>query len=298
MLPWLSWNRNFRLLAIAVFGSGIFFGVQFSLFHNFIVEGIGIEAHELGYMEALREVPGFLNALFIAATILLSPPLLGGISLIVMGLGLALYAQADSFSAVLIYSFIWSIGFHAWLPLQGTMSIFYSEGEEKGKWIGRLRSVQSLSMLAAIVFVQICCGCVRIWRIVSNWWCRSCHRWRCVDVCLASVTDRTRTSLCAEKTLLALLSAILSTRLPQANLYHLRGFRPCESVRHRSGCHYHAHPNQSTRCVSLFAVDGLACGQNRRAHCVERELHRFNFYIRWLRVAEKSASFICSLLPR
>ena len=70
----LSWNRNFRLLAIAVFGSGVFFGVQFSLFHNFIVERIGIEAHELGYMEALREVPGFLNALFIAATILLSPP--------------------------------------------------------------------------------------------------------------------------------------------------------------------------------------------------------------------------------
>ena len=144
MLPWFSWNRNCRLLAVAVFGSGIFFGVQFSLFHNFIVERIGIEAHELGYMEALREVPGFLNALFIAVTILLSPPLLGGVSLIVMGLGLALYSQADSFSGVLIYSFVWSIGFHAWLPLQGAMSLFYSEGEEKGKWLGSLRSVQSL----------------------------------------------------------------------------------------------------------------------------------------------------------
>ena len=33
------------------------------------------------------------------------------------------------------------------------------------------------------------------------------------------------------------------------------------------------------------------------AHYVERELHRFNFYIRWLRVAEKPTSFICSLLP-
>ena len=155
MLPWLSWNRNFRLLAVAVFGSGIFFGVQFSLFHNFIVERIGIEAHELGYMEALREVPGFLNALFIAVTILLSPPLLGGVSLIVMGFGLALYAQADSFSTVLIYSFVWSIGFHAWLPLQGAMSLFYSEGEEKGKWLGSLRSVQSLSMLAAIVLCKL-----------------------------------------------------------------------------------------------------------------------------------------------
>ena len=89
MLPWLSWNRNFRLLAIAVFGSGIFFGVQFSLFHNFIVERIGIEAHELGYMEALREVPGFLNALFIAVTMLLSPPLLGGIFPHCDGIGLS-----------------------------------------------------------------------------------------------------------------------------------------------------------------------------------------------------------------
>ena len=154
MLPWLSWNRNFRLLAVAVFGAGIFFGVQFSLFHNFIVERIGIEAHELGYMEALREIPGFLNALFIAVTILLSPPLLGGISLVVMGLGLVLYSQADSFSAVLIYSFVWSIGFHAWLPLRGAMSLFYSEGEEKGKWLGSLRSVESLSMLAAIVLCK------------------------------------------------------------------------------------------------------------------------------------------------
>ncbi len=154
MLPWFSWNRNCRLLGIAVFGSGIFFGVQFSLFHNFIVDRIGIEAHELGYMEALREVPGFLNALFIAVTILLAPPLLGGVSLIVMGFGLALYAQANSFLAVLIYSFVWSIGFHAWLPLQGAMSLFYSEGEEKGKWLGSLRSVQSFSMLAAIVLCK------------------------------------------------------------------------------------------------------------------------------------------------
>ena len=154
MLPWLSWNRNFRLLAVAVFGSGIFFGVQFSLFHNFIVERIGVEAHELGYMEALREVPGFLNALFIAVTILLSPPLLGGVSLIVMGLGLALYSQADSFLTVLIYSFVWSIGFHAWLPLRGTMALFYSDGEKKGKWLGSLRSVESLSMLAAIILCK------------------------------------------------------------------------------------------------------------------------------------------------
>ena len=36
-----------------------------SLFYNFVVERLGIEPHELGGLEALREVPGFLNVLFL-----------------------------------------------------------------------------------------------------------------------------------------------------------------------------------------------------------------------------------------
>jgi predicted MFS family arabinose efflux permease len=145
-----SWNRNFRLLATAVFCVGAFFGIQFSLFNNFIVERLGIEAHELGYMEALREVPGFLNALFIALMIRFAPPLVAGFSLIVMGLGLAAYAEVNTFQGVLICSFVWSIGFHAWIPLRGAMALGYSEGDEKGKPLGQLRSVESLAMLATI----------------------------------------------------------------------------------------------------------------------------------------------------
>ena len=60
--PIAQWNRDFALLAVAVFGVGVFFGVQLTLFNNFIVERLGIEADELGFVEALREVPGFLNA--------------------------------------------------------------------------------------------------------------------------------------------------------------------------------------------------------------------------------------------
>jgi predicted MFS family arabinose efflux permease len=150
-----SWNRNFRLLAVAVFGTGVFFGVQFALFYNFIVERIGIDADELGYMEALREVPGFLNALFIAIMIRFAPPIIGGISLVIMGLGLALYSQANTFWDVLIYSLIWSLGFHAWSPLQSAMALAYSEGEEKGKRLGGLRSVESFAMLSAIVLCRL-----------------------------------------------------------------------------------------------------------------------------------------------
>ena len=64
--PFSEWNRDFRLLGAAAFSVGVFFGVQLTLYNNFAVERLGIEPHELGYVEALRETSGFLNAFFIA----------------------------------------------------------------------------------------------------------------------------------------------------------------------------------------------------------------------------------------
>ena len=101
-------------------------------------------------MESLREVPGFLNALFTAVIIYLAPPIVAGLALVVMGIGMAAYSQVNSFYGILVFSFVWSIGFHAWLPLRSAMTLAYSADEEKGKWFGRLRSVESLATLAMI----------------------------------------------------------------------------------------------------------------------------------------------------
>ncbi len=91
------WNRNFRLLACGVFGVGAFFGILLPLFKNFIVDLVGIEPYELGYMESLREVPGFLNVLFTALTICSAPPIIAGLSLFVMGVGTFAYSQVNGF---------------------------------------------------------------------------------------------------------------------------------------------------------------------------------------------------------
>jgi len=114
--PISEWNKDFKLLAIAVAADGIFFGVQLTLFNNFIVARLGIEPHELGYVEALREVPGFMNAFFVAIMVRFAPPVVAAISLAIMGVGIMAYAQVDSVSALAIYSLVWSVGFHCWIP--------------------------------------------------------------------------------------------------------------------------------------------------------------------------------------
>ena len=146
----VGWNRNFALLAVAGFSVGAFFGVQLTLFSNFIVDRLGIEAHQLGYVEALREIPGFLNAIFIALTISLAPPIVGGIALIVMGLGLMAYAEVTTVFALALFSIIWSLGFHCWTPLEQAMALAFSPAGDKGKWLGKLRSVHSFAWLLSI----------------------------------------------------------------------------------------------------------------------------------------------------
>jgi MFS family permease len=145
-----EWNRDFRLLAVAVFSVGMFFGVQLTLFNNFIVERLGIEPHELGYVEALREVPGFLNALFIALMISLAPPIVAGVSLVVMGLGLMAYAKVSSIFYLAVFSVMWSVGFHCWTTLREAMALQFSPEGHKGQWLGQLRSVGSIAWLVSI----------------------------------------------------------------------------------------------------------------------------------------------------
>ncbi len=146
-----QWNRDFRLLAAAVASQGIFFGVQMSLFYNFIVDRLGIEPHELGWVEALREVPGFLNVLFLAVMIRFAPPVVAALSLAIMGAGIIAYAGVTSVATLALYSVVWSIGFHCWLPLEQSMSLLFSPEGTKGNWLGQLRSVHSLAWLATIV---------------------------------------------------------------------------------------------------------------------------------------------------
>lgn len=144
----MHWNRNFTFLALAAFGLNFGFGIYFSGFNPFIVEEIGVKPYQLGYIEALREVPGLLNAFYAAFMMYIAAPLVGGFSLVVMGLGLGTYSQVSTVLGVIVCSEIWSLGFHCWLPLQSSMALAFSEGPNKGKWLGQLKTVEGMATLS------------------------------------------------------------------------------------------------------------------------------------------------------
>ena len=153
--PFAGWNRNFALLATAVFAVGAFFGIQATLYNNFVVDRFGLEANQLGAIEALRETPGFMNVLFIALMIRVAPPLVAAVALAVMGVGIAAYGGVTTVTALGASSVLWSLGFHCWSPLQQTMALKFSPDGDKGKWLGQLSSINSAAWLVSIGFCML-----------------------------------------------------------------------------------------------------------------------------------------------
>ena len=145
-----QWPRDFRLLAVAVFGVGIFFGVLLTLFNNFIVDRFDIEPHHLGYLEAMREIPGLLSVLMIALILRRPMPIVAGIAVVIMGLGIMAFSLVTTVMALTLFSLFWSIGFHCWAPLEQAMALRFSPLGDKGRWLGRLRSVHSAACMVAI----------------------------------------------------------------------------------------------------------------------------------------------------
>jgi len=73
----------------------------------------------------------------------------------VMGFGMAAYSRVTTVPGLVGFSFVWSLGFHCWTPLQNAMALAYSPSKDKGKPLGMLRSVSSIANLGAILLCLV-----------------------------------------------------------------------------------------------------------------------------------------------
>ncbi|MCC6442094.1 MAG: MFS transporter [Armatimonadetes bacterium] len=151
----LNYSKDLWLLAGATFCLMFGFGIQMAIFTNFLVQRIGIKPHEMGWLESIREVPGFLTAFINGAVGWMPEPYLGGISLLVMAFGMGSYFMVSSIPGLVGVSFLWSVGFHTWSPLSASMILGLTRQEEAGKRLGEMGSIGALAGLSAMGLVYL-----------------------------------------------------------------------------------------------------------------------------------------------
>ena len=147
-------NRKAFLYILAI-GSPIAFSVWQALLNNFAVEIANFGGKDIGMLQSLREVPGFLAFTVVFLLLIIRQQNFAIVSLILLGIGTALTGFFPSILGLYITTVIMSIGFHYLETLRISLSLQWLTKEEAPRVLGKLLSVHSASTLAILSILYI-----------------------------------------------------------------------------------------------------------------------------------------------
>jgi MFS family permease len=153
--PRSSHRRSLLFLAAGYFGINFALAIYNSTYTNFLVNDLNFDAFQIGALESIREIPGLLSAFIVGVILQFPHALLAGAFLLVFSLGIGGIATVTSWSHVVPWLLIWSIGFHSWVPLSSSLTLSLSETKKEGKRLGQLNSVASIAAIMAMASVMI-----------------------------------------------------------------------------------------------------------------------------------------------
>ena len=152
------WTTDLVLLACTVFlfnfGEGSLLGVR----TNFFVDDIGMTGAQVLWLEGIREIPG-LALMFVAALIMHLPlARRAAVSLLLLGVGYALYSVVHSYTALLAIAVTASLGMHSWMPLRSALGMSLAPKEKSGRVLGALSSAASLASIIGMGAIALASG--------------------------------------------------------------------------------------------------------------------------------------------
>ena len=100
------------LLFLLAFAMPIAFSTWLALLNNFTVEVANFSGIEIGWLQTVREIPGFFAVGVIVVLIFMREQTLALLSLVALGAAAAVTAMFPSFAGLLITTLIGSFGFH------------------------------------------------------------------------------------------------------------------------------------------------------------------------------------------
>ena len=138
---WPLWRRPVGLLILLAAGMPLAFATWVAALQNFVIEVAAFDGSDWGWLQTVREIPGFLAIGVILVIAFIREQTLALISLVMLGTAVAATAFLPSFSGLLLTTVISSIGFHYYETVNQSLQL---------QWIERKRAPQVLGWLLAV----------------------------------------------------------------------------------------------------------------------------------------------------
>ena len=112
-----KWRRPEVLLLLMAAAVPLSFSIWMTLLDNFSIHRAHFSGREIGILQSLREIPGFLAFAVVWLLLVIREQRLAYISLVLLGLGTSVTGLFPSAFGLYITTIIMSLGFHYYATL-------------------------------------------------------------------------------------------------------------------------------------------------------------------------------------
>ncbi|MCI4666238.1 MAG: MFS transporter [Neomegalonema sp.] len=144
-----SWRRPEALLLIMALAMPLAFSVWMAMLNNFAYEAAKFDGEDIGAIQAIREIPGFLAILVVYLLLFVREQSLAIISLLLLGVGTAMTGYLPSFWGIALTTLISSIGFHYYETVNQSLQLQWLSKDRAPIVLGRLAGVGSSTAFIA-----------------------------------------------------------------------------------------------------------------------------------------------------
>ncbi len=144
-----KWRSPQILLILLAIGSPLAFSTWMALLNNFAIDEVGFTGLENGFLQSIREIPGFLTFTVVFVLLIIKEQRFAVLSLALLGLGTAITGFFPTIYGLYFTTVIMSIGFHYFESLHQSLSLQWLKKEKAAEILGRIMAAGSFAGLVA-----------------------------------------------------------------------------------------------------------------------------------------------------
>jgi len=142
-----TWQTPTNLLLLMSVSLPIAFATWMALLNNFVIERAAFTGAEIGMLQSIREIPGFLAFTAVLVLLLIKEQTLAYVALAMMGIGVALTGYFPSVVGLYLTTLLMSTGFHYFETIKQSLSLQWLTKEEAPAALGKMIAYGSMASL-------------------------------------------------------------------------------------------------------------------------------------------------------
>ncbi|MCH7942700.1 MAG: MFS transporter [Proteobacteria bacterium] len=150
-----GWRRPEMLILVMAGAVPLSFATWNALLNNFVIERAGFTGAEIGILQSLREVPGFMAFAAVFILILMREQTLALASLLLLGIGTAMTGWFPSVIGLYCTTVLMSLGYHYYATMQKSLVLQWTPLEKTPEMLGRVIAVGSATSIVTFGIVWL-----------------------------------------------------------------------------------------------------------------------------------------------